>query len=424
MASKERKQIIQAIRQLKLVVTPADIVDKTGLPILLVSRDLNKLATDTKAKIEITDTGQVIYRFLPQFGTLEVTEKITKFASDFASASLYAILFLMKTALIVSMFVLAICIDGQASSARELIYSLIAFLLIALFGEVKRDTNERNLLIDFFHYIFGEKDPNYQVEDRKWQLLARKIDQNNNTLTTEQMAPFTGLDPAKEESAMPVLARFGGIANLTESGNIVYSFPQLQNTAKFKKKSYGDSSVRSVKSTHSPTPLGELFRLLGNNDIQGKSFRVDIDETDYLVEAPWTLCNASAERMRMFAVVIVAGFIFSLALFLISGHVGIVSTSVFRFLFIPFSFLLLFPTLRAWLNASLNDVIDERNKKRKQYAKILKKPDKVLGRKLNESKRFGTKDSDIRKGVVVFTSNADSLEQNFRNEPRKKPPRQ
>ena len=406
MLSPEQKQVVQAIEQLKLVVTPADIVDRTGLPINSVAREISQIAFETGAKLEITKEGRVVYHFTPGFHNAYLAQGQLKLFNEFIAASLSALYFLFQIA-VIALAVIPCLLMGD----RMLLASLF-FLGYLVIYQITKKPEERHILTDFIHYIFGEQNPNHDLDDRKWRLLAHEIDINDNKLTVEQMAPFTGLDPKSEESALPVLARFGGVPEVTETGNIIYSFPTLQETSK-EKKEYGDFKLDTVTSTFSPTPLGELVRRFLKIHHHGTSSLIDIGRTDYLVERPWTLCDASSQRMEIMATIICLGFIAATGILIAASKFAFIGLLNIQILFACVTFLFLFPTLRSWLNIPLNDTVKGRNKQRLQYAEQVMLPGPTLKNKLEEAKQYAVKDKNILKDDVIYTTEKDSLEQKF-----------
>lgn len=49
---------------------------------------------------------------------------------------------------------------------------------------------EMGLLTSIFSYVFGDGDPNAQLEERRFSLVANLIRLNNGAVTAEQLAPF------------------------------------------------------------------------------------------------------------------------------------------------------------------------------------------------------------------------------------------
>ncbi|CAK0848418.1 unnamed protein product [Prorocentrum cordatum] len=94
-----------------------------------------------------------------------------------------------------------------------------------------------------FSFVFGDGDPNASLGEERWRLLAERIAANGGAVVAEQLAPF--LDPsgdlllasdpaarrrALDRAVLPVLLRFRGEPRVSDAGDIVYVFPELQES--------------------------------------------------------------------------------------------------------------------------------------------------------------------------------------------------
>jgi hypothetical protein len=57
-----------------------------------------------------------------------------------------------------------------------------------------RDPQEMGFLESVFSYIFGDGDPNLDLETKRLQLASNMIRANNGAVTAEQLAPFCDPD--------------------------------------------------------------------------------------------------------------------------------------------------------------------------------------------------------------------------------------
>ncbi|NEP46322.1 MAG: hypothetical protein F6K35_46845 [Okeania sp. SIO2H7] len=88
-----------------------------------------------------------------------------------------------------------------------------------------------------FSFLFGDGNPNYNLEERRWQEIATVIKNNKGAVIAEQIAPYlddigNSFQQENEEYMLPVLTRFNGRPEVSPEGQIVYYFPELQTTAK------------------------------------------------------------------------------------------------------------------------------------------------------------------------------------------------
>jgi len=131
-----------------------------------------------------------------------------------------------------------------------------------------------------YSFVFGDGDPNADFEEYRWQQVANIIRSNDGVVTAEQLAPY--LDPpddweptgarestyVDESFVLPALLRFGGEAEVDDSGNLLYRFPDLQKTASTAvrhPKSAADDVAAESRWAFSlaPTVCHERIRKLG-----------------------------------------------------------------------------------------------------------------------------------------------------------------
>jgi hypothetical protein len=103
--------------------------------------------------------------------------------------------------------------------------------LSATVEQIKND----NFLINCFSFLFGDKNPNAEIEEKQWRLIAQLIHNNKGVVTAEQLAPFMlreiSTKDNNEDFVLPVLCRFDGRPEVSETGSIIYLFPSLQVSA-------------------------------------------------------------------------------------------------------------------------------------------------------------------------------------------------
>ena len=106
-------------------------------------------------------------------------------------------------------------------------------------GEVQQGEEEERsgILEGIFSYIFGDGNPNRNVEVARLQSAAQVIRENGGSVVAEQLAPFCDVeDPNEMEGrfgvdesyVLPIVSQLGGVPSVTEDGDIIYSFPDLQ----------------------------------------------------------------------------------------------------------------------------------------------------------------------------------------------------
>jgi hypothetical protein len=99
--------------------------------------------------------------------------------------------------------------------------------------------NKKGIFEGIFSYIFGDGDPNRFLENARLREASRIIRANGGAVTAEQLAPFCDVDDpdtimnedftlSDEGFVLPIVSQLGGVPTVTDDGDIIYSFPDLQ----------------------------------------------------------------------------------------------------------------------------------------------------------------------------------------------------
>jgi hypothetical protein len=118
-----------------------------------------------------------------------------------------------------------------------------------------------------FSFVFGDGDPNGDVEARRWTAVGSLLQSAGGVVTAEQLAPL--LEPprplslssrsaslagvsayADESFVLPALTRLGGVPEVTSAGGILYRFPDLQKTG-------SKAGIKAGSAAARPPPLRE-----------------------------------------------------------------------------------------------------------------------------------------------------------------------
>ncbi|KAK3245285.1 hypothetical protein CYMTET_45137 [Cymbomonas tetramitiformis] len=142
------------------------------------------------------------------------------------------------------------------------------------------EDKKEGFLEAIFAFVFGRGDPNLTFDGRKWRAISCLLRANHGAVYAEQVAPFLDsclLVPstvasrwwlprplrskAKNEDAthdassmhegymLEVLTRYGGHAESSDDGRLVYVFPHMQTTVL-----QGDEPSSSSAAARAPTP--------------------------------------------------------------------------------------------------------------------------------------------------------------------------
>ncbi len=414
---KEKQIVIKAINELGRRVTASDVATKTGLPILKVTSELNRIASETDGNLEVAGTGTIAYKFSPGFQGKYLATGFRRVWQAFWNKTFAVGFFLFRISfgimLILSLILVAILIiavviyytmrndddrdfgfggHGGGFHLGFFDYLILRDILFwGTYGGGGRSTTYRydrptirtpekrgNFLFNCYSFLFGDGNPNLNLEDRKWKMVAEVIRSSGGVVTAEQLAPYTGNDPDNEDGVLETLVRFDGRPEVTDEGDIVYLFPGLQETA------------GASLGFHLPPFLEE-----------------------------WKINFTNVRSSDMTMVYVLAGIYFfgSWFLFLqmVSGHVPILTAlwPVVAFLVIYGTFFVAVPTVRHFINKFVNGRIEQRNAKRRAYANLLADPSDKLLKKLAHAASFKSGQKILTNSDIIYTSELDSLEQQF-----------
>jgi hypothetical protein len=242
-----------------------------------------------------------------------------------------------------------------------------------------------NALESIFSFLFGDGNPNVDLEKRRWQEIGGVIRNSRGAVAAEQIAPY--LDNLGEEYKrqsedymLPVLARFDGRPEVSPDGEIVYHFPELQTTAQ-------DQEVQSVA-------------------------------TDYLRERLWRFSQATSEQVMMSlglgAVNLVGAMVLGSLLrgsiaAQLGGFVAFVNSIYWILLAYGIGFLAI-PLIRYFWIQLKNQQIEARNQTRQQQAIDLNNLDATLQKKIAYAQQFAAQNV-INAENLAYTSEKDLLDQ-------------
>lgn len=424
--TEDKKVILKAIDELGRSVTPADIAAKTGLPILKATAELNEIAEETQGHLEVATTGDIAYKFDRGFQNAYLAKGMQKVLQDIGDTTFKVGFFLLRISfgiMLVVSFILVIVLiiaamlamqnrddrDGGGGGGGGFSLDFFDYLILRdLFwwgsyptypGYIDYDRpstrvqSKSNFLGNCFSFLFGDGNPNLHLDERKWQCIAQLIKQNNGVSTAEQLAPYTGADPKNEDGVLPVLVRFNGTPEVTESGNIIYLFPSLQVTA-----AQGGSSNLNSALSRASVPAWASGPL-----------------PTYMREFPWEFTTVPSDQLTPVWILALVNFFGSWWLLMQSSHILLLFTlkPLIVALVTYGTFFLAVPGVRYLVIQMLNKRIEKRNEMRSNFTIPLQRPAPELQKKLTEAKELRIKEKKLTKDDVVYRSDRDALEQEF-----------
>jgi hypothetical protein len=403
-------KVITAIEQLNFRATVGDVAVQSGLDVQVAQQELMALAASAGGHLQVTETGEVAYLFARNFRSI-LQAKFLKLRLLAWGHKIWQVLFYLirisfGVLLIASIFIIAIAIlliivatvfsDRDSDNG-----SFDGFPMGWIFTDwyyfftpdpysrsqstvYSTPKSSMNFLEAVFSFLFGDGNPNKNLEQKRWQAIGRTLKYNQGAVIPEQVIPFLdSLDKGQsiDDAMLPVLLQFNGQPEVSPEGEIVYRFPELQT---------------SVRSDVSDPPAS------------------------FLKESLWQFSHASSTQILWSIGLGSINFIGALALgkllggsslvgFLgfVQGIYGILLAYGLGFLAIPIG-------RYFWIQWQ-NQRIMVRNQSRQSLAKQLSKQTQRLTQKLNFARQFAqsTLVDDLK---LAYSTEKDLLEQEAENQ--------
>jgi len=332
-------------------------------------------------------------------------------------------------------------------------------------GRANRDPDEMGFLESVFSYVFGDGNPNGDVEERRLALVAEMIRENGGAVTAEQLAPFCDDAPMPQEDlwgeerayvdesfVLPIVTQLDGEPQVTEEGDIVYVFPELMTSATTKsmRNEFGSEETERVTretkvlrraGLEEDEPTKTIQSLLSMNGISTRGALNRADLIDLLEEALPDKKNDTEQDVNDPTLLLEREYKFSLASSgqtILAGVLGAVNLGgalylgnllgqyalygvrlpsymglVQQFFPLLLGYAILFnaiPVVRNFWIKNQNAKIQERNKARKSWKAVLEQKAGSVKRKLGAAANFGKKVRQLGAGGgkdIVFDTSKD-----------------
>ena len=422
--------IINAVEQLGYRVTVGDVATQAGLNVATVEQGLLAIASDAGGHMQVAETGDLVYLFPKNLrGVLrsrsfnlrlqETWQKIWRVLFYIIRISFGTIL--IASILLIFLAIVAITIaassnrdeDDRGGGGMTLMPRFSPFDLFWIYDfggqprqyhdrdrESRRgnkksgDKPEMNFLESVFSFLFGDGNPNAEIDERRWQAIGSVIQANGGAVVAEQIAPYMddlGADPDDEDYMLPVLLRFNGKPEVSPSGDLVYYFPELQ--------------VRAATSTYALNATAQ---------------------NGYLQEQTWLFSRAESGQLMMAAGLGVVNFVGAIVLGVMLGDGaiaaqlgGLVSfvSAIYGVLLVYGTAFLAIPALRFFWLKGYNAKVATRNTQRQTQAKALIRNQAEIAPKLAFAQQFANTQI-ISEDDLAYTTETDLSTQELENPDR------
>lgn len=407
--------IMRSVEQLGYRVTVGDVATQIGLDIAQVNQSLLSLAADAGGHLQVAESGDVVYQFPRNFRDI-LRNKFLQIRLQEWWKKVWSVLFylirisfgilLVASILLITLTIIIIMTassdkdnDNRSNNSRGFNFFFFPDLFWYFspnhrdnYREQRRERgedSEMNFFEAVFSFLFGDGDPNANLEERRWSEIGAVISNNQGAVVAEQIAPYLDDIGEKyqqeyEDYMLPVLVRFNGMPQVSSEGQIVYYFPELQVKAS-KKQS------RSI--------------------------------SEYLHEFSWRFSAATSGQLMLSAGLGGVNFVGALMLgnLLRNGTIaaqigGLVAfvQGIYGLLLAYGTGFLAIPLIRYFWIKRRNDQISTRNLQRQERARLLGGADSSLQKKIAFAREFAT-EKVIGKEDAVYSTETDLLAQEFKN---------
>ena len=298
--------VMKAVESLDYRVTVGDVAAQAGLDLNVTQQGLIALAADTQAHLQVSEAGEIAYEFPKNFRAI-LRNKYWRIRLQETWSRIWGVLFylirisfgimLLVSILIIVAAITIILIAMSASQRDEEqgggsgggggFMFLPRFWMGDLFWffhydygygdrrtrrSSRRDsassTNSMNFLEAIFSFLFGDGDPNANLEDRRWQAIGAVIQNHGGAIAAVQAAPYlenVGRDWMSDDDdyILPVLTRFNGIPEVSPRGDIIYHFPELQVTTRDRRQIPVAAYLRESPQPFSQAKGGQITLAIG-----------------------------------------------------------------------------------------------------------------------------------------------------------------
>ena len=290
-------KIMTAVEQLNYRVTVGDVAAQAGLNVTLAQQGLVALASETAGNLQVSEAGEIAYVFPQNFRAI-LRNKYFRLQLQEWWAKVWAILFylirisfgiLLVVSIILIFVTIAIIVialnssrdsNGQGRSGGMSIRLPRIWVMPDLFWFFNPNPygygrsqprhlehpDQMNFLEAVFSFLFGDGNPNAQLEDRRWRDVGTVIRNNGGAVVAEQIAPYLEVLPNQREDEnymLTALTHFDGRPEVSPDGEIIYHFPELQTTATAQRQQSVQAYLRELPWRFSKATGRQIMMSIG-----------------------------------------------------------------------------------------------------------------------------------------------------------------
>ncbi|MEB3199112.1 MAG: hypothetical protein VKK62_01130 [Synechococcaceae cyanobacterium] len=300
------QQLLRLLGERGGLLTAAEAAVRTGLPLETVEPRLLALAAASGADLRVATDGTLAYRF-PRHLRRRLLARSWRLRLQVACGLAWQVLFaairfsfglvllllltLVSAVLLVFGAVQLLRSDDGVEVLLQLLVEalrLLGHVIVALCsdalpseripaaaaagrrpGEDQALAARRLNVFDAVHSVlFGDGDPNRSLERRRWVRVGCFLRHRGGAVIAEDLAPLLDLPPPPSDpeqareladrAMLPVLQRFDGRPEVSDSGDLLYHFPSLQLQAAPSPRQVGGQAAAVPGSAPGAAPAPPL----------------------------------------------------------------------------------------------------------------------------------------------------------------------
>ena len=410
--------IMQAVEKLDYRVTVGDIATQAGLNVAEASQGLLALATEAGGHLQVADDGDIVYLFPKNFRQVLRNKNLRLQLQEWWQKIWGVLFYLIRISfgifLIVSIaliYITIIVVISAANSDRDsddrgsFSFGTGFFYFPDLFwffgtdynqnqyqsrNKSSRDKSDLNFFESVFSFLFGDGNPNANLEERRWREIGTTIRSHKGAVVAEQISPYLDdigetYQQDYEDYMLPVLSRFNGQPQVSPQGEIVYYFPELQVTATKKSNSRSNSNyLQEFLWRFSKASSGQIMLSVGLGAAN-------------LIGA-LILGNLLGDGTVAQEIGGLVGFVQGIYWLLLAYGIGFLGVPLIRYFWIQ------------WRNGK----IEKRNSQRQTRANLLSSGNEALQEKITFSRQFA-QEKAIAQEDLAYTTETDLFDQEIEN---------
>lgn len=418
------QDVMKAVESLKYRVTVGDVATQAGLNVETAQQGLLALASETQGHLQVSEAGEIAYEFPKNFRSVlrnkywqlrfqEIAAKIWRVVFYIIRISFGIILMLSIAVIFIAIFALTIAASSQGGGDRDnrngggggFMISPFNFFYLFDFnrgrrgrysnhysgsragqGAAAQSGEKLNFLEAIFSFLFGDGDPNADLEERRWRNIGAVISNSGGAIAAEQVVPYLddvgeGWNKEYEDYMLPVLSRFDGRPEVSPTGELVYYFPALQVSAAKRSTAAVGAYLKEAKRKFTAATSGQVMIAIGLGGLN--------------------IVGALVLR-NMLQTLVAQGVVFT-------GYLALVQSIFWILLSYGVAFLAI-PLIRYYWVQWRNRKVEKRNEARQDRAAMLNQLGAAYQEKLTFARQFAD-NKVLRAEESVYSTETNLLEQ-------------